>query len=126
MSLEPGGDFHRSANLLVDDLVFPCRRSRNDLDGVELFESFDNGRGVFAAENNHFGGFFLGLADQGDGQRAKADAQYGKEQERHEYRGDEGAAVAERFGELLAIDDAYVAQGHISWPPPRRSGARRL
>src|SRR5437879_4605292 len=62
-------------------------------------------------------------ADQGDSERAKAHAKNGEEQERHEYRGDDRAAVADGFGEFLAIDDAYVAHGHVSGPPRRRRGA---
>src|SRR6267143_4252073 len=122
IGLKTGRDLDSGPDFFVDDLVFPVGGGRDDLDRSELLEPFDNGGRIFATAKHDFGDFFLGLADKGDSEGAKANAKNGEEQERHEYRGDDRAAVADGFREFLAIDDADVANGHVSWPPRRRSG----
>src|SRR5216684_677344 len=123
IGLESSGDFDGGADLFVDDLVLPVGCLGNNFDFVELLEPFDNDGRVLATSKHDFRSLFLGLPDESNSERAKANAKNGEEQERNEYCRDDRAAVANSFGQFLAIDDAYVAHRHVSWPPRRRSGA---
>ncbi len=111
-SLKALGDFDRRANLFVGDLIGVIGRGGDDLDGFQLPDACNDIRGILAAEDHDSVGFLLCLPDEICRHIAETDGEHGKKKQRHDDGGDEGAAVAQRFGEFLAIDDADIAQAH--------------
>ena len=80
---------------------------------------------IVSTENHDRGDFLLGLADQGGDCGAQSGGEQGKRKQGHQERRDQGAAVAQRFAEFLAVDDADIAEVHVSWSPARRREERR-
>src|SRR5712692_5020523 len=67
---------------------------------------------ILGGEDHDSVGFLLRLPNEVCRHIAEADGEHGEKKQRHDDGGDEGAAVAQRFGEFLAIDDADIAQAH--------------
>jgi len=114
IALEAFGDFNDHGNLLVDDLFFPIRFQRNNLNLRDFFQTRENIGGILAADDHDFRAFFFRLPDEHGDHGAEADTKKRKNDKGENKHGDKGATVTESLGQFFAIDDADIARGHVS------------
>ncbi len=115
--VEIGRELNRRANFLVDDLLGVIGSCGHDLQLRERAQGGHNSRRVFSSDHHDRRHLQQRPADQPRRQRSHEDRQHRHQEDRHDDHGNDRATIAERVGELLAIDDGNIAQIH---PPTTR------
>src|SRR5690348_5147752 len=95
IAFEAFGDFNDYGDLFVDDLFFPIRFQRNNLNLRYFFQSCESTGGILAADDHDFRAFFFRFSDQHGDHGAEADAEKRKNDKRKNKHGDEGATVTQ-------------------------------
>src|ERR1700690_2943668 len=108
--LESGRNLDGSADILVTDLILPVRGKWDNLKLLQLPDVIEDSRRIFPADDHDFGNLFLSLTDNDGDSGSQAGGQKREKQQRNKKRRNECAAIAQSFGQLLAIDNADILE----------------